>query len=112
LNRFGRRALVGIHENDTLEDLQYCCQRLLACKLWENHSGAPWRHGVKQRALEVLCVSQFTVSMNVRIYIEKKEGFCTGHNLPQFVSFNVDVIALQKINAALWQAYEEASTRL
>jgi D-aminoacyl-tRNA deacylase len=54
-------ALVGIHEQDTAEDLEYCCKRLLACKLWENDSGAPWRHGVKQRALEVLCVSQFTV---------------------------------------------------
>lgn len=57
-----QRALVGIHENDTQEDLEYCCKRLLACKLWENDSGAAWRHGVKQRELEVLCVSQFTVS--------------------------------------------------
>ncbi|KAG7355882.1 D-tyrosyl-tRNAtyr deacylase [Nitzschia inconspicua] len=57
----GTMALVGLHENDTQEDLECCCKRLLACKLWENDSGAPWRHGVKQRALEVLCVSQFTL---------------------------------------------------
>jgi len=57
----GAMALVGIHEDDTKEDLEYCCKRLLACKLWENDSGAPWRHGLKQRGLEILCVSQFTL---------------------------------------------------
>lgn len=57
----GAMALVGLHQDDTQEDLEYCCKRLLACKLWENESGAGWRHGVKQRGLEVLCVSQFTL---------------------------------------------------
>lgn len=56
-----KRALVGIHENDTQEDVEYCAKRLLACKLWENDSGAPWRHGAKTRDLEILCVSQFTL---------------------------------------------------
>lgn len=57
----GAMALVGLHENDSKEDLEYCCKRLLACKLWENDNGALWRHGVKQRELELLCVSQFTL---------------------------------------------------
>lgn len=57
----GAMALVGLHENDTTEDLEYCCKRLLACKLWSNDNGALWRHGVKQRGHEVLCVSQFTL---------------------------------------------------
>lgn len=57
----GAMALVGLHQDDTKEDLEYCCKRLLACKLWDNDSGASWRHGVKQRGLEVLCVSQFTL---------------------------------------------------
>jgi D-aminoacyl-tRNA deacylase len=57
----GILALVGIHENDTTDDLEYCCKRLLGCKLWDNDSGGQWRHGVKQRGLEVLCVSQFTL---------------------------------------------------
>jgi D-tyrosyl-tRNA(Tyr) deacylase len=57
----GAMALVGLHENDTKDDLDYCCKRLLACKLFANDSGALWRHGVKQRGLEVLCVSQFTL---------------------------------------------------
>ena len=57
----GAMALVGLHENDTVQDLEYCCKRLLACKLWENDNGVMWRHGLKQRGLEVLCVSQFTL---------------------------------------------------
>jgi D-tyrosyl-tRNA(Tyr) deacylase len=57
----GATALVGLHENDTKDDLEFCCKKLLACKLWENDNGGLWRHGVKQRNLEVLCVSQFTL---------------------------------------------------
>eukprot|EP00814_Leptocylindrus_danicus_P018114 CAMPEP_0116006808 /NCGR_PEP_ID=MMETSP0321-20121206/1943_1 /TAXON_ID=163516 /ORGANISM="Leptocylindrus danicus var. danicus, Strain B650" /LENGTH=163 /DNA_ID=CAMNT_0003475421 /DNA_START=50 /DNA_END=541 /DNA_ORIENTATION=- len=54
-------ALVGLHEADTEEDLKVCCRKLLAAKLWENPEGRPWRHGVKQKNFEVLCVSQFTL---------------------------------------------------
>jgi len=57
----GAMSLIGIHENDTQEDLDYCCKKLLGCKLWENEKGTPWRHGIKQRKLELLCVSQFTL---------------------------------------------------
>lgn len=57
----GIMALVGIHEHDTQTDLGYCCKRLLASKLWENENGGMWRHGVKQKGYEVLCVSQFTL---------------------------------------------------
>lgn len=57
----GALALVGLHENDTVEDLEYCRKKLLGCKLWPNNAGAPWRHGVKQKGYELLCVSQFTL---------------------------------------------------
>jgi D-tyrosyl-tRNA(Tyr) deacylase len=57
----GVLALVGLHEHDTATDLEYCCKKLLACKLWENESGGMWRHGVKQKGYEVLLVSQFTL---------------------------------------------------
>jgi len=40
----GILALVGIHENDTQEDLQSCCRQLLGCKLWENEDGRFWRY--------------------------------------------------------------------
>ncbi len=57
----GLVALVGLHEHDTVQDLQYCCKRLLGCKLWENENGGMWRHSVKQKSYSCLCVSQFTL---------------------------------------------------
>lgn len=57
----GAVALVGIHEEDTDVDVQYCCKKVLGCKLWPNDNAVPWRHGLKQRQLELLCVSQFTL---------------------------------------------------
>lgn len=54
-------ALVGIHIEDTKEDLEWCVKRLLSVKLWENESGAAWRQHVKQKDYEILCVSQFTL---------------------------------------------------
>ena len=57
----GAVALVGIHEEDTDTDVQYCCKKVLGCKLWNNDNAVPWRHGLKQRQLELLCVSQFTL---------------------------------------------------
>jgi len=54
-------ALVGLHENDTEDNLVECCKKLLASKLWPNENGGQWRHGVKQKQYEVLCVSQFTL---------------------------------------------------
>lgn len=57
----GVMALVGLHEHDTEDNIQECCRKLLAAKMWANDNGGQWRHGVKQRNLEVLCVSQFTL---------------------------------------------------
>jgi len=57
----GVLALVGIHEHDCEEDLHHCAKRLLGAKLWENENGGQWRHGVKTKDFEVLCVSQFTL---------------------------------------------------
>jgi D-tyrosyl-tRNA(Tyr) deacylase len=57
----GIMALVGIHESDGEEDIEYCARRLLGAKLWSNENGGMWRHGVKTKGYEVLCVSQFTL---------------------------------------------------
>ena len=57
----GVLALVGLHENDTEENVIDCSKKLLAAKLWENDNGGQWRHGVKQKNYDVLCVSQFTL---------------------------------------------------
>lgn len=58
----GILALVGLHEYDTTTDLEYCCKRLLACKLWANNNNdGQWRHSVKQKGFACLLVSQFTL---------------------------------------------------
>jgi len=58
----GMLALVGLHENDTDDDLLYCAKRLVGCKLWNNADDTrPWRHSVKQKQFPILMVSQFTL---------------------------------------------------
>lgn len=57
----GLVALVGIHVDDTIEDVNYCCQRLINCKLWSNDNDKPWKYSVKQKQYECLLVSQFTL---------------------------------------------------
>lgn len=57
----GLVALVGIHVDDTIEDVNYCCQRLINCKLWSNDNDKPWKYSVKQKQYECLIVSQFTL---------------------------------------------------
>ena len=34
-------------------DADFCARKLLACKLWENDNGAPWRQSVKQKGFDV-----------------------------------------------------------
>ena len=58
---FGLVALVGIHVDDTIEDVEYCCRRLINCKLWSNDNDKPWKYSVKQKQYECLLVSQFTL---------------------------------------------------
>lgn len=57
----GLLALVGLHLHDTEQDLTYCCKRLVGARLWQNDNGGQWRHGVKQKNYDILCVSQFTL---------------------------------------------------
>ena len=57
----GVLALVGLHQNDSAEDLAYCAKKLLGCKLWANDEGKAWRKSVKQMEYDVLLVSQFTL---------------------------------------------------
>ena len=54
----GILALVGLHEQDTAEDLKYCAKKLCASKLWDNENQKSWRKSVKQLDYEVLLVSQ------------------------------------------------------
>jgi D-aminoacyl-tRNA deacylase len=58
----GLVALVGLHQDDSAQDLDWASRRLLACKLWASPtSGGMWRQSVVQREYDVLLVSQFTL---------------------------------------------------
>lgn len=39
----GVMALVGLHENDNEDNIQECCKKLLAAKMWANDNGGQWR---------------------------------------------------------------------
>ena len=60
INR-GIVALVGIHKDDDILDLKYCCKKLCASKLWSSEDGKPWRYSVSKMNYEILLVSQFTL---------------------------------------------------
>lgn len=57
----GLVALVGLHHTDDATDVDYCARKLVACKLWANAAGTPWRQSVQQKGLDILLVSQFTL---------------------------------------------------
>jgi D-aminoacyl-tRNA deacylase len=71
-------ALVGIHVDDTILDVQYCCQHILNCKLWENDvTNKPWKYSVKQKQYDCLIVSQFTLYGT----IQKKSSYIPDYKL-------------------------------
>ncbi|DAZ94650.1 TPA: hypothetical protein N0F65_000930 [Lagenidium giganteum] len=57
----GLVCLVGIGRDDTEEDAEFCCRRLLNARLWPDAKGAQWKTSVLSNDLEVLLVSQFTL---------------------------------------------------
>ena len=84
----GMVALVGLHENDTNKDLEYCCKKLLGCKLWANDNNVMWRHGVKTRNLEVLCVSQFTLYGTVNSKKHQPDYKLAMKSIPAEIKYN------------------------
>ncbi|KAJ0410357.1 hypothetical protein P43SY_002689 [Pythium insidiosum] len=57
----GLVCLVGITRDDTEEDAEFCCRRLLNARLWEDEKGTSWKSSVISNGYEVLLVSQFTL---------------------------------------------------
>ncbi|CAI5453510.1 unnamed protein product [Caenorhabditis angaria] len=54
-------VLVGIHQNDTEEDLKYCVRKILNLRIFPASEEKPWDKSVLDLDLEVLSVSQFTL---------------------------------------------------
>lgn len=57
----GLCVLVGIHRDDSDDDMEYMIRKILNLKLFDDGSGKRWRHSARDLKLEVLCVSQFTL---------------------------------------------------
>ncbi|RHX98533.1 hypothetical protein DYB25_012743, partial [Aphanomyces astaci] len=57
----GLVCLVGIGRDDTEDDAEWCCRRILNARLWPNEDGKPWMTSALQNNFQVLLVSQFTL---------------------------------------------------
>jgi len=56
----GLCVLVGIKVDDTIEDVDFICKKILNTRLFEE-DGKRWMKSVKDQQLEILCISQFTL---------------------------------------------------
>ncbi|KAH8739964.1 RNA helicase-like protein [Cryptosporidium ryanae] len=59
----GLLLLVGIRNNDIIENADYLVRKCLSLRLWsdETESSIPWKLNVKDKEYEILVVSQFTL---------------------------------------------------
>ncbi|ETI45169.1 D-tyrosyl-tRNA(Tyr) deacylase [Phytophthora nicotianae CJ01A1] len=57
----GLLCFVGIGHDDTEDDAEWCCRRLLNARLWPDEAERAWRKSLKDNDYEVLLVSQFTL---------------------------------------------------
>ncbi|XP_037517755.1 D-aminoacyl-tRNA deacylase isoform X1 [Rhipicephalus sanguineus] len=57
----GLCVLVGIHRDDTEDDIDYIVRKILNLKLFDDDAGKRWKLSARELQLEVLCVSQFTL---------------------------------------------------
>lgn len=57
----GLCVLVGIHRDDSDDDIEYIVRKILNLKLFDDDGGKRWRQSARDLQYEVLCVSQFTL---------------------------------------------------
>ncbi|KAH9843139.1 D-Tyr tRNAtyr deacylase-like domain-containing protein [Rhodofomes roseus] len=60
----GLMVLVGLGRDDTTEDVDTICKKILKLRIFDDGSGAMWKKNVKDIDGDVLCVSQFTLFAN------------------------------------------------
>ncbi|XP_062617819.1 D-aminoacyl-tRNA deacylase 1-like [Saccostrea cucullata] len=58
----GLCVLVGIGRYDSTKELEYMARKILNIRLFDGEDGKRWNKSVIDKQLEVLCVSQFTLS--------------------------------------------------
>jgi len=54
-------VLLGICREDTAKDAEYISRKIINLRLFDDESGKRWAKSVKDKNLEILCVSQFTL---------------------------------------------------
>lgn len=57
----GLCVLVGIHRDDTPQQMEYITRKILSVRLFEDENGTRWKKSAKDLDLEILCISQFTL---------------------------------------------------
>ncbi|XP_069704484.1 D-aminoacyl-tRNA deacylase 1 [Periplaneta americana] len=57
----GLCVLIGISKDDTIKDMEYIARKILSVRVFEDAKGKRWNLSVKDKRLEILCVSQFTL---------------------------------------------------
>jgi len=57
----GLAVLVGIHREDTDEDMEFIIRKILNLRLFDADNGKAWAHNVVEKNYDVLLVSQFTL---------------------------------------------------
>ncbi|KAF7989645.1 hypothetical protein HCN44_008319 [Aphidius gifuensis] len=57
----GLCVLVGIKNDDTIEDLDYIVRKILNLKIFDGENGKKWSASVMDKQYEILCISQFTL---------------------------------------------------
>ncbi|CAI9741146.1 D-aminoacyl-tRNA deacylase-like [Octopus vulgaris] len=62
----GLCLLVGIGRYDTMKEMEYMVRKVLNLRVFEDDNGKRWNKSVKDRQLEVLCVSQFTLMCSLK----------------------------------------------
>mmetsp|Transcript_47652 Transcript_47652/g.119981 ORF Transcript_47652/g.119981 Transcript_47652/m.119981 type:complete len:158 (+) Transcript_47652:239-712(+) len=57
----GLLVLVGVASGDGRNDTEWMSRKLINMRLWTDDKGKPWNKSVKDKDLEILLVSQFTL---------------------------------------------------
>ncbi|GLH16746.1 D-aminoacyl-tRNA deacylase [Gryllus bimaculatus] len=57
----GLCVLIGISREDSASDIEYIVRKILNIRLFNGENGKRWDVSVKEKGLEILCVSQFTL---------------------------------------------------
>ncbi|OAF72083.1 hypothetical protein A3Q56_00127 [Intoshia linei] len=62
----GLCVFIGISKYDTIDDMNYVVRSILNLRLFNGPNGEKWHLSVKEKAYEILCISQFTLQSTLK----------------------------------------------